>query len=831
MAKESIDMSLSPELTKPRKGDIRRSSTGTPFFLSNGKKPVPHYLRASIGSCHDFCKYGRKHAFEAKERSPVHKINITSRPPDDKNPLEKVIQAERKKASIAKLKPSSNSKAGFPQIPKIVKLEVSSPSEKVEVSLKHPSANARGITNVASTTKKVDASSKQAPPNSEKVEVSLKHASANARGITDVASTMKKVDASSKKAPPNSEKVEVSLKHASANARGITDVASTMKKVDASSKQAPPNSEKVEVSLKHASANARGITDVASTMKKVDASSKQAPTNSEKVKVSLKHASANARGITDVASTMKKVDASSKQAPTNSEKVEVSLKRASANARGITDVASTMKKVDASSKQAPTNSEKGEVSLKRASANARGITDVASTMKKVDASSKKAPTNSEKAEVSLKHASANARGITDVASAMKKVDASSKQAPPNARVITRGTKHMTPVKLKPMTVKGSSGRRNSDINLGQKTGTSKVAVKQVLVSSAARLSPKPSVDVATKHRSSDAVSPLKNQNRIRKAEPQKPKNSKIKEKTLRATLFSKPSINRAASLNARMYKSMKVVSPLKNLNRNRKADSQPPDDEVVIEKTLYVVKVDTDNKTLGSSPYGRPAVKLSPSPLLLSSACSSQPTSPSLSSQEEEDQEKSEYTISDADESILEDSETENINEVEVSEEEDNKSKNMNEAENSEGEYKKRPQKAGMVRSEAKDRSAVKLNFRRGKVLDVHSESKGPRRLRFRRGRLLGENQNGNNDAGRRSFKRRVVDGDTNGAKDESEKVVLRHQGVQGKKDAQGLLNNVIEETASKLVETRKSKVKALVGAFETVISLQETKPATYNVT
>jgi hypothetical protein len=45
------------------------------------------------------------------------------------------------------------------------------------------------------------------------------------------------------------------------------------------------------------------------------------------------------------------------------------------------------------------------------------------------------------------------------------------------------------------------------------------------------------------------------------------------------------------------------------------------------------------------------------------------------------------------------------------------------------------------------------------------------------------------------------------------------------------LFNNVIEETASKLVETRKSKVKALVGAFETVISLQDKKPSANTVT
>ncbi|RVW30436.1 hypothetical protein CK203_088834 [Vitis vinifera] len=478
MAEESIDMPMSPEMTKPGGGNIRRNSTGTPFFLSSGEKPVPHYLRASIGSCHDFCKYGRKHAFEAKARSPIRKINITSQPPDAKNPVDKVVQAERKRATMVKLKPSPNSKAGFPQSTKIIKLEVSSPSKKVEVS--------------------------------------------------------------------------------------------------------------------------------------------------------------------------------------------------------------------------------------------------------------------------LKHASANARGITDVSSTMNKVEASSKRAPPNARGITQNAKHTTPVKLKPMAVKplaspdplkGSSGRRNSDINIGPKTGISKV-----LVSPAAR---------------------------IRKAEPQQPKNNKIQEKTLRTTLFRKPSINRVTSLNARKYKNLKVVSPLKNLNRTRKAEIQPPDDGKVIEKP---------------------------------SESSSQPTSPSLSSQEEEDQGESEYTISDADDFILEDNET----------------GNMNEAENSEGEYKRRPQKAGLVHSEDEECSAVKLNFRRGKVLDLHSENKGPRRLRFRRGKLLGENQNGKNDAGRRSFKRRGVDGDTNGTKDESEKVVLRHQDVQGKKDAQGLLNNVIEETASKLVETRKSKVKALVGAFET---------------
>lgn len=47
-----------------------------------------------------------------------------------------------------------------------------------------------------------------------------------------------------------------------------------------------------------------------------------------------------------------------------------------------------------------------------------------------------------------------------------------------------------------------------------------------------------------------------------------------------------------------------------------------------------------------------------------------------------------------------------------------------------------------------------------------------------------------------------------------------RRQVGQGKKESQAY-NDVIEETASKLLEKRKNKVKALVGAFETVIDIE----------
>ncbi|KAM3362375.1 hypothetical protein P3S68_017229 [Capsicum galapagoense] len=91
----------------------------------------------------------------------------------------------------------------------------------------------------------------------------------------------------------------------------------------------------------------------------------------------------------------------------------------------------------------------------------------------------------------------------------------------------------------------------------------------------------------------------------------------------------------------------------------------------------------------------------------------------------------------------------------------------------------------------------------------------------------MGESQDSN--IRKRIFKKKGLDGDKSNTIPISGKIVLRHQDVQEKKDVQGLLNNVIEETASKLVETGKSKVKALVGAFETVISLHN-KPSVFTV-
>ncbi|PKA50691.1 hypothetical protein AXF42_Ash021220 [Apostasia shenzhenica] len=152
-------------------------------------------------------------------------------------------------------------------------------------------------------------------------------------------------------------------------------------------------------------------------------------------------------------------------------------------------------------------------------------------------------------------------------------------------------------------------------------------------------------------------------------------------------------------------------------------------------------------------------------------------------------------------------------------------------------EDKKRSRKTLAVQPGESSSNPYKMKFKRGRVVEVCSANTAvPRKLRFRRGRVLGENPNG--EFPKRIFRRRRDSGESNDPNSaasltvmskqhnsEAQGVMLKHQDARGKKDLQALFNHVIEETASKLVETRKSKVKALVGAFETVISLQETKP------
>ncbi|TYJ98916.1 CaM_binding domain-containing protein [Cucumis melo var. makuwa] len=174
--------------------------------------------------------------------------------------------------------------------------------------------------------------------------------------------------------------------------------------------------------------------------------------------------------------------------------------------------------------------------------------------------------------------------------------------------------------------------------------------------------------------------------------------------------------------------------------------------------------------------------------------------------------------------------------------------------ENSKVDHRLKTRRMTLTDSENGDCQSRKLKFRKGRMVELQPETSTPRRLKFRRVRLLGEAESPKGDSRKRNIKgkegnqngkevkegensslrqqdkdlkkkRSFRDGKLVSSRFKSERVVLRHQDSKGKKEVLNLFNNVIEETASKLAKTRKSKVKALVGAFETVISLQDTKP------
>lgn len=255
---------------------------------------------------------------------------------------------------------------------------------------------------------------------------------------------------------------------------------------------------------------------------------------------------------------------------------------------------------------------------------------------------------------------------------------------------------------------------------------------------------------------------------------------------LRDSMSSKSSGKRLAGIN--IDKSLKTESRVMNQSKPRKVEPEEQNNEVQ-EKTLYVIKVENVTETFQSDQTENQDIELSPSHSL--SSVSTKFSSSSISQfSSQEDQEESEYPTSEFEE--------------DCSSEKDGKEEYIEKVETFEVEEKGKPQKDDEVIVYFEDKNCKKL---REKLVETEIEKSGPRKLTFKRGKVLEVS---------------ATDIKADAENSIPEKVVLRHQDVEGKNVGQVLLNNVIEERASKLVETQKSKVKALVDAFETIISLNE---------
>lgn len=659
MAEPSISLAVTPTIAEADRGNSKRNSMGKSSSSDTSKEILPHYLRASTGSCHDFCKYGRKHAFEEKARCSFPR-RIIKKLPDDQSLAES--QTEDYSTSVVKVKSSPNSKSPSANSPEIIKREVSTKS-------------------VVS----------QTPLFKELLTKRMTPAGLLARSFDSQSSMLREA---------------LAKKESSA---GLP----LAKSFDG---QSPVSSEVL--------------------FKKMTLTQE----------VSTKSADSQGSGPSEI----------------------WMRKKTSAVRRKENSKINSSTKLDGSQ-----GSGSSEIWMK---------TKTTAVGRKKDSEVNSYPSITRQ----------------DLASSSEKPGVSMKQVLSKAKEVKLSAKYastLNPKSSSPDASRVFGARRNGDIKIKRRTGTSKPVAKNLQASPRASFSPRRSVSGVAR----GLASP-------------------------RASLSSKPSPIRIACLNEKKNRSLKLTPQTKeindkqhkNKNSHKNADPVQPDGKLeesngdtIQEKTLYVIKVKADNKYVESDHNENVSVEASP-PLLSSLKSPSLPKSISSMSHSEKDEEESEYTVTEAeDDTSSEYDETECIEETETLE----------------AEHRGRNRKSGMVLSEDKDGNPVKLRFRRGRVIDILSENNSPRRLKFRRGRVLGDNQNLKAD-GRRSFKRRGADGDVIDSKHDSGKFVLRHQDVHGKKDAQGLFNNVIEETASKLVETRKSKVKALVGAFETVISLQDGKPS-----
>ncbi|GAV68276.1 CaM_binding domain-containing protein, partial [Cephalotus follicularis] len=294
----------------------------------------------------------------------------------------------------------------------------------------------------------------------------------------------------------------------------------------------------------------------------------------------------------------------------------------------------------------------------------------------------------------------------------------------------------------------------------------------------------------------------------------------------------KRSAKRVRITNAKNSEKLTKISDSRNQSNVRKIKPEQSSIEDVPEKTLYMVECTTENESVTPVQDFDHSRDLSPSSSSsegkqLKHTQTGPSTGRSPPSVEKENLRHTQNQHSRYGTNIARLSSSSKSSHIKASSEHGER-ETKNQMMNLKVENKSRAGKGGIISPKDKDSIAQKLKFRRGKVVELRSEVFLPRRLKFRP-RVLVDSTNGKVEVARRNIGKKEGDfGKVNTNRIQSilsKKVVLRHQNVEGKKEVRSLFNNVIEETASKLVETRKSKVKALVGAFETVISLQGSKP------
>ncbi|XP_010423169.1 PREDICTED: B3 domain-containing protein Os02g0598200-like [Camelina sativa] len=258
---------------------------------------------------------------------------------------------------------------------------------------------------------------------------------------------------------------------------------------------------------------------------------------------------------------------------------------------------------------------------------------------------------------------------------------------------------------------------------------------------------------------------------------------------------------------------------LKNLkNKEKMKIDEPVRSDDALEKTLYVVESSIEKRKKKSiTSVKNETQQSSEKKFLRSSGKKSLSLSPSLSPSSEEFK-KPPVTRSDP-RPIRQ---TTSMSKTGLSVKKETGSENL--ATNLKTESKIiRPKRTGLKVTPPPPTATKQLtSFKKGKVIEPKTEDSTATSIKFKKRVVQEPKLRSDVNKKKKNLKdRREGIGKING-EGKREKVVLRHRKVEVKKKLQTLFNNVIEETVNKLEEVRKSKVKALVGAFETVISLQD---------
>ncbi|KAM0951408.1 putative Calmodulin-binding domain, plant [Dioscorea sansibarensis] len=785
-----------PDFLTPKR-EARSNSTGkditrsSPSPLPSNEKPIPHYLRASAGSCHDYCKYGRKHASEDKARRPNFRRSSGDNEISEKirNQVEVPPRGGRKKKPLQKLKPTSQYETELSGLLNVVKNKGLSAAKDIWKCEYGSEGFLSSSQNSISSTD---------PRYSDRAEgLSEEHVSIESIG-------------------PSVVEKSVITNELIVSTQEDVLLEEHMSVVMPSSGQGSAASEagglygELHEAVSPLRGSVVGFADSTLTSQEVISGGMPISNLSD----TLSHASSRrSPGNQAVKPSGEPIKAS----PSSSQSIKArSSKTSDSNRREVPKLRSMPK-------------QKNEMPVK-AKVIAQKETDVSgkSSIIKQKAPSVNKKTMTSDQQKTIKQKSPNtASSVTaevlklKASSPLKKIDVSAR-ASASLKPKASATKSLSP--LTPAGAPNSSRSKPSQISrtqdlpktlekkvlkLPRASLSPKVGDKKVLKTLRASLSPKIGEKKVVKTPRASLSPKIGEKKVLKTARASLSLNIGGDKKVLKAPrvfLSPRPAVTRISSMKLRKFGNKKLGSPVKNA---KKVSAQDNNDQVK-EKTICAIDPEPEIKSEEDVPQKSTDYKLSTSSQSLS-VTSSQSTA-SDTSHENEENEDTESSYTEVSEVVSEDEGTESDNEVESEEVEE----------------RRMSRKKSVVHPGDEAQPPHKLKFRRGKVLDPQSEKNGPRRLRFRKPRVVTESENGRGELGRRSFRKRsIVSGVDTNEVPEAPNVVLRHQDQQGKKDTQGLFNHVIEETASKLVESRKSKVKALVGAFETVISLQDTKAAT----